>query len=59
MTFSERLAIRFGPLTRSPQARYGLGAVLVLLGSAGFSAKAVLIRMAYHYPVDSLTLLTL
>ncbi len=54
MTFSEKLTLRFGT-----QARYGLGAVLVLLGAAGFSAKAVLIRMAYHYPVDSLTLLTL
>lgn len=56
MLFTEKL---------SPRARYGLGAVLVLLGAAGFSAKAVLIRLAYQShppgsrPVDSLTLLTL
>lgn len=48
--------------TLSPKMRYGLGAALVLLGSAGFSAKAVLIRLAYRvegHPVDSLSLLTL
>lgn len=56
MRFTEKL---------SPRARYGLGAGLVLLGAAGFSAKAVLIRLAYQShppgsrPVDSLTLLTL
>ena len=44
----------------SPRWRYGLGAGLVLLGAAGFSAKAVLIRLAYQtYPIDSLTLLAL
>jgi drug/metabolite transporter (DMT)-like permease len=48
------------PETLSARARYGLGAVLVLLGAAGFSAKAVLIRLTYQqYPIDSLTLLTL
>ncbi|MDA8094990.1 MAG: DMT family transporter [Betaproteobacteria bacterium] len=36
-----------------------LGAGLVLLSSLGFSAKAVLIKLAYRYGIDAVTLLTL
>ncbi len=44
---------------QSPQARYWLGALLVFMGSIGFSAKAVLIKLAYQYPVNFVSLLTL
>jgi drug/metabolite transporter (DMT)-like permease len=36
-----------------------LGAGLVLFSSVAFSAKAIFVKLAYHYPVDALTLLTL
>ena len=35
------------------------GTVCVLLSAVGFSAKAILIKLAYAYPVDAATLLTL
>ena len=35
------------------------GTVCVLLAAIGFSAKAILIKLAYAYPVDAATLLTL
>lgn len=38
---------------------YWFGTVLVLLGSLGFSAKAVLIKWAYQYQIDFISLLTL
>lgn len=45
-----------------PQSRSGylLGAALVFLGACGFSAKAVLVKIAYReYPIDSVSLLAL
>jgi drug/metabolite transporter (DMT)-like permease len=44
-----------GALPRAPIA----GTVYVLLAAIGFSAKAILIKLAYAYPVDAATLLTL
>jgi drug/metabolite transporter (DMT)-like permease len=44
---------------RSPQAKYWIGAGLVLIGAVGFSAKAVIIKMSYQYPVDFVSLLSL
>jgi drug/metabolite transporter (DMT)-like permease len=35
------------------------GTGLVFLGAMGFSAKAIFIKLAYHYSVDPVTLLTL
>src|SRR5207342_2612133 len=35
------------------------GTICVLLAAIGFSAKAILIKLAYAYPVDAATLLTL
>lgn len=35
------------------------GTICVLLAAIGFSAKAILIKLAYRYPVDAATLLTL
>lgn len=35
------------------------GLVFVLLGTLCFSAKAVLVKLAYQYPIDAVTLLTL
>lgn len=40
----------------SPQRR---GLVYILLGTLCFSAKAVLVKLAYQYPIDAVTLLTL
>ncbi|HEX4984735.1 MAG TPA: DMT family transporter [Burkholderiales bacterium] len=41
-------------------ARAGFaGTACVLLAAVGFSAKAILIKLAYAYPVDAATLLTL
>ncbi|MFZ5659606.1 MAG: DMT family transporter [Pseudomonadota bacterium] len=39
--------------------RSPIGAALVLLAAVAFSAKAVLIKLAYRYPVDAATLLSL
>ena len=39
--------------------RYLIGAVMVFWGAVLFSAKAVLIKLAYRYPVDAISLLTL
>ncbi|MCB9082315.1 MAG: EamA family transporter [Lewinellaceae bacterium] len=36
-----------------------LAAALVLLGAVLFSAKAIVVKLAYHYPVDSISLLAL
>jgi drug/metabolite transporter (DMT)-like permease len=44
----------------SAAARSSLaGTVCVLLAAIGFSAKSILIKLAYAYPVDAATLLTL
>ena len=39
--------------------RYLIGAVMVFTGAVMFSAKAVLIKLAYRHPVDAISLLTL
>ena len=44
-----------GAPSRAPVA----GTLFVLLAAIGFSAKAILIKLAYVYPVDAATLLTL
>src|ERR1017187_2038057 len=44
-----------GAVARSSLA----GTVCVLLAAIGFSAKAILIKLAYAHPVDAATLLTL
>jgi drug/metabolite transporter (DMT)-like permease len=44
-----------GALTRSSLA----GSLCALLAAIGFSAKAILIKLAYAHPVDAATLLTL
>ena len=41
------------------QKKYLVGAVMVFIGAILFSAKAVLIKLAYRYPVDAISLLTL
>jgi drug/metabolite transporter (DMT)-like permease len=35
------------------------GVLLVLLAAVGFSAKAIFVKLAYHYSVDSISLLSL
>ena len=42
---------------QNAQTKYWIGAILVLMGAVGFSAKAVIIKMAYQYPVDFVSLL--
>ena len=44
---------------QNAQTKYWIGAILVLMGAVGFSAKAVIIKMAYQYPVDFVSLLSL
>ncbi|MDN5215463.1 DMT family transporter [Fulvivirgaceae bacterium BMA12] len=39
--------------------KYLIGAVIVFIGAILFSAKAVLIKLAYRHPVDAISLLTL
>jgi drug/metabolite transporter (DMT)-like permease len=36
-----------------------IGVACVLIGTIGFSGKAVIVKLAYHYPVDVMTLLAL
>ena len=36
-----------------------VGVACVLIGTIGFSGKAVIVKLAYHYPVDVMTLLAL
>lgn len=36
-----------------------LGSLFVLLSAIGFSAKAILVKLAYVYSVDAITLLAL
>lgn len=45
--------------TPSEQAGNGLGLVFAVLGAAGFSFKAILVKLAYQYHVDAETLLAL
>ncbi|MEE9928130.1 DMT family transporter [Microvirgula aerodenitrificans] len=43
----------------APPSAVSRGIVLAVLAAAGFSAKAIFIKLAYQYQVDPLTLLTL
>jgi drug/metabolite transporter (DMT)-like permease len=45
--------------TEKTNSSYILGAVLVLISAIGFSAKAVMVKLAYAYSVDATTLLFL
>ncbi|WP_128545422.1 DMT family transporter [Larkinella soli] len=45
--------------TSTPRIRYWIGALLVFLAAFCFAMKGVLIKLAYQYPVDSISLLTL
>lgn len=42
-----------------PRRHVYLGVVCALLGAIGFSGKAVIVKLAYQYPVDLMTLLAL
>lgn len=44
---------------QSSRVRYWLGAFLVFLAAFCFAMKGVLIKLAYQYPIDSISLLTL
>ncbi|WP_421827997.1 DMT family transporter [Larkinella sp.] len=45
--------------TASPRTRYWIGALLVFLAAFCFALKGILIKMAYQYPIDAISLLTL
>lgn len=45
--------------TTLPQVRYWIGALLVFLAAFCFALKGVLIKLAYQYPIDAISLLTL
>lgn len=45
--------------TEKPNSSYFLGTILVLISAIGFSAKAVMVKLAYGYNVDATTLLFL
>ena len=46
--------------SKTPHRHYALiGAALAFIASIAFSAKAILVKLAYVYPVDAVTLLTL
>ncbi|MGV3503048.1 MAG: DMT family transporter [Adhaeribacter sp.] len=52
------------PNTETPGAakinfRQVMGALLIFLSAVCFSSKAVIVKLAYHYPVDAVSLLTL
>ena len=47
------------PLSGNYANRHLLAALLVLCGSISFSAKAVLVKLAYRYEVDTVSLMTL
>ncbi|GAB3891627.1 DMT family transporter [Spirosoma agri] len=44
---------------QSSNTRYWLGAFLVFLAAFCFAMKGILIKLAYQYPIDSISLLTL
>ena len=46
-------------LQQSSRTRYWLGAFLVFLAAFCFATKGILIKLAYQYPIDSISLLTL
>ncbi|GAB2548995.1 DMT family transporter [Spirosoma aerophilum] len=43
----------------SSRSRYWLGAFLVFLAAFCFASKGILIKLAYQYPIDAISLLTL
>ncbi|MEZ4887967.1 MAG: DMT family transporter [Chitinophagales bacterium] len=45
--------------TASFNSSYLVAALLILVGSIGFSAKAVMVKLAYRYGIDSISLLAL
>ena len=45
--------------TEKTNSSYIVGAILVLISAIGFSAKAVIVKLAYVYKVDATTLLFL
>jgi drug/metabolite transporter (DMT)-like permease len=47
------------PDPSKPSPALSIGALLVLLSATGFSAKAIFVKLAYTYQVDSVTLLAL
>jgi drug/metabolite transporter (DMT)-like permease len=52
--------LTLNPDQNAPKSSASLaGTGLVFLGAIGFSAKAIFIKLAYHYSVDPVTLLTL
>ncbi|QJW91725.1 DMT family transporter [Spirosoma taeanense] len=47
-------------MTQPPSlSRYWIGAFLVFLSAFCFASKGILIKLAYQYPIDSISLLTL
>lgn len=40
-------------------SQFRLGIVLAILAATGFASKAIFVKLAYHYGVDAITLLTL
>lgn len=46
-------------MQQTTRTRYWLGAFLVLLAAFCFATKGILIKLAYHYSIDSISLLTL
>jgi drug/metabolite transporter (DMT)-like permease len=45
--------------TEKSNSSYILGVIFIILSAIGFSAKAVMIKLAYAYKVDATTLLFL
>ncbi|WP_138992909.1 DMT family transporter [Larkinella sp. C7] len=45
--------------TASTRTRYWIGALLVFLAAFCFALKGILIKIAYQYPIDAISLLTL
>jgi drug/metabolite transporter (DMT)-like permease len=45
--------------SESARSRYWLGAFLVFLAAFCFATKGILIKLAYQYPIDAISLLTL
>ena len=47
------------PMPQTTHTRYWLGALLVFLAAFCFATKGILIKLAYSYSIDSISLLTL
>ena len=59
MTAAQRLRHAVARFASGHHSRAGLGALLALLAATGFSFKAILVKLAYPYGVDTVTLLAL